>query len=275
MQQRALKRLLRGGSLRWHAEQARSEAYLDGASLAAAETGLRPERFPTECPWTLDELLEYSPARHERPGPHATCSSSSSPTWRRSSSSPGMRRVRASPMVHEPPCQSPALPLPTRTAPGGTVRYAPGPPHAARPRGRTAGFAEAERSQSSAGSLSISLTGKASADGRVRSFPANLRRASSSPYRRKPASSNCAASWLRSVFWLAAMVVRRKSRSSARRSVLLTRPSFRAGLVVLRSAGCAVIRLRRPGRTRFGESGGHGESLRLGVGTFDLQGRPW
>jgi hypothetical protein len=60
-QQRALKRLVRGGSLRRHAEQVLPESYADGVAQAVAETGLPPERFPTDCPWSLDDLLKYSP----------------------------------------------------------------------------------------------------------------------------------------------------------------------------------------------------------------------
>jgi hypothetical protein len=62
VQRRDLKQLLTGGSLRRHAEQSLPGAYLEGVSRAADATGLPPGTFPTHCPWTLDELLEYSPA---------------------------------------------------------------------------------------------------------------------------------------------------------------------------------------------------------------------
>lgn len=72
--------------------------------------------------------------------------------------------------------------------------------------------------------------------------PACCRSAASSAKRRSPASINCAASVLRSDFWLAAMVVSRKSTESGRSSVAFVRPSARADL---RSAGFAPMRTRR------------------------------
>jgi len=61
-QRRRLRQLVRGGSLRRHAEAVLVECYGDGVAQAAAETGLPPGQFPAHCPWTLDELLAYTPA---------------------------------------------------------------------------------------------------------------------------------------------------------------------------------------------------------------------
>jgi hypothetical protein len=61
-QRRRLRQLVRGGSLRRHAEAVLAECYGDGVAQAAAETGLPPGQFPAHCPWTLDELLAYTPA---------------------------------------------------------------------------------------------------------------------------------------------------------------------------------------------------------------------
>jgi Domain of unknown function DUF29 len=45
------------GTLYNHALEVYGEAYTRAVKLAAAETGLPPETFPTICPVTLDELL--------------------------------------------------------------------------------------------------------------------------------------------------------------------------------------------------------------------------
>ncbi len=60
-QQDALEDDVAGGSLRRYAVDVLPEAYRRGVRLAAAETGLRPETFPTRCPWTLDELITFAP----------------------------------------------------------------------------------------------------------------------------------------------------------------------------------------------------------------------
>jgi Domain of unknown function DUF29 len=62
VQQHDLRQYLRSGSLRRHAEDVLPAAHLRGVSQAAAATGLAPGTFPTHCPWTLDELLAYTPA---------------------------------------------------------------------------------------------------------------------------------------------------------------------------------------------------------------------
>jgi hypothetical protein len=43
--------------LRNHAEEILGEVYTQAIERAAAETGLPTDRFPVECPYTLDELL--------------------------------------------------------------------------------------------------------------------------------------------------------------------------------------------------------------------------
>lgn len=45
------------GVLRRHAEFVLSHAYAKAIKRATAETGLPPETFPTECPYTLEQLL--------------------------------------------------------------------------------------------------------------------------------------------------------------------------------------------------------------------------
>jgi hypothetical protein len=56
-QRQELVRLLGRGVLRNHAEAVLSEVYGDAVEQAAAETELPADRFPTECPYTLDQLL--------------------------------------------------------------------------------------------------------------------------------------------------------------------------------------------------------------------------
>jgi Domain of unknown function DUF29 len=56
-QRQELVRLLGRGVLRNHAEAVLSEVYGDAVEQTAAETELPPDRFPAECPYTLDQLL--------------------------------------------------------------------------------------------------------------------------------------------------------------------------------------------------------------------------
>jgi hypothetical protein len=45
------------GVLRNHAEKVLPQAYASAVERAAAETGLPRDRWPAECPYTLDQLL--------------------------------------------------------------------------------------------------------------------------------------------------------------------------------------------------------------------------
>ena len=56
-QQAALEGDLASGVLRNHAEESLAAIYEKAVKYAARETGLPAEVFPTECPWTLEELL--------------------------------------------------------------------------------------------------------------------------------------------------------------------------------------------------------------------------
>ncbi len=56
-QRQELNRLAGRGILRNHASEILAEVYPEAAERAAAETGLAPDRFPAECPYTLDQLL--------------------------------------------------------------------------------------------------------------------------------------------------------------------------------------------------------------------------
>jgi hypothetical protein len=57
-QRQELNRLIGLGVLRDHAEGVRAEVYGEAVERAAAETGIiAPDLFPTECPYTLDQLL--------------------------------------------------------------------------------------------------------------------------------------------------------------------------------------------------------------------------
>jgi hypothetical protein len=47
----------KSSSLLRHAEQVLAEAYLNAVERAASETGLAKTKFPTELPWTLDEIM--------------------------------------------------------------------------------------------------------------------------------------------------------------------------------------------------------------------------
>jgi hypothetical protein len=56
-QRQELSRLAGRGVLRNHAEGVLGEVYPDAIERAAAEKGLSLDRFPAECPFTLDQLL--------------------------------------------------------------------------------------------------------------------------------------------------------------------------------------------------------------------------
>lgn len=59
LQRRELNRDVESGVLRNHAESCLAEAYRDAVEDAAAESGIPASVFPTECPYSLDELLTY------------------------------------------------------------------------------------------------------------------------------------------------------------------------------------------------------------------------
>lgn len=56
-QRQELNRLAGRGVLRTHAEEVLAGVYPEAVERAAAETGLSADRFPTECPYTLDQWL--------------------------------------------------------------------------------------------------------------------------------------------------------------------------------------------------------------------------
>lgn len=56
-QRQELNRLVGRGILRNHASDVLAEVYPEATERAAAETGLASDRFPVECPYTLDQLL--------------------------------------------------------------------------------------------------------------------------------------------------------------------------------------------------------------------------
>ena len=56
-QQFELEKDLEAGVLRKHAQEALAEIYQKAVRFAADETKLPPATFPTECPWTLDQLM--------------------------------------------------------------------------------------------------------------------------------------------------------------------------------------------------------------------------
>lgn len=60
-QRQELSELASQGVLRKHAEAVLAETYLDAVELAVAETGLPLASFPTECAYSLDDLLAYEP----------------------------------------------------------------------------------------------------------------------------------------------------------------------------------------------------------------------
>jgi hypothetical protein len=66
-QRQELNRLAGRGVLRTHAETVLHEVYADAVERATAETGLAADRFPAECPYTLDELLSIELAVEDMP----------------------------------------------------------------------------------------------------------------------------------------------------------------------------------------------------------------
>ena len=56
-QRQELNRLAGRGVLRHHAQEVLADVYTEAVERAAAETGAPRDRFPAECPYTLDELL--------------------------------------------------------------------------------------------------------------------------------------------------------------------------------------------------------------------------
>jgi hypothetical protein len=58
-QQFELRRLIGRGVLRNHAEAVLPETYQEAVQLATCETGMKPDAFPSECPFTLDEALAF------------------------------------------------------------------------------------------------------------------------------------------------------------------------------------------------------------------------
>jgi hypothetical protein len=56
-QRQELAELAARGVLRSHAEAVLSDAYTAAVERAAAETGLRVQSFPEECPYSLEQLL--------------------------------------------------------------------------------------------------------------------------------------------------------------------------------------------------------------------------
>jgi len=57
LQRQELTKALGRGVLRNHAQTVLAEAYADAVELAAAETGLAVKTFPSECPYSLVQLL--------------------------------------------------------------------------------------------------------------------------------------------------------------------------------------------------------------------------
>jgi hypothetical protein len=58
-QHQELAELAGRGVLRNHAEAILPEAYADAVKRAAAETGLAADSLPSECPYTLEQLLSW------------------------------------------------------------------------------------------------------------------------------------------------------------------------------------------------------------------------
>jgi hypothetical protein len=56
-QRQQLNRHASRGVLRNHAESVLPQAYADAIELAAAATGLSPEKWPADCPYTFEQLL--------------------------------------------------------------------------------------------------------------------------------------------------------------------------------------------------------------------------
>jgi hypothetical protein len=61
-QRQELVEMLKSRVLRKHAEEIVDDGYEKAVELASSETGLAPESFPAECPYSLDEILAYSTA---------------------------------------------------------------------------------------------------------------------------------------------------------------------------------------------------------------------
>lgn len=59
-QQAELEDDMKGGALRKYAEESLSAIYGRAVKSAVGETKLPTSTFPTECPWTLDELLSMN-----------------------------------------------------------------------------------------------------------------------------------------------------------------------------------------------------------------------
>lgn len=60
-QRQELRRLAGRGVLRNHAESVLAEVYRDAVERASAETGLALNAFPSECEYSLGELLSFDP----------------------------------------------------------------------------------------------------------------------------------------------------------------------------------------------------------------------
>jgi hypothetical protein len=56
-QREELQDLLQSASLRQHAEQVLDQAYQRAVRRAAVETQMPEAAFPTQCPWTLEQVL--------------------------------------------------------------------------------------------------------------------------------------------------------------------------------------------------------------------------
>jgi hypothetical protein len=56
-QRQELNRLAGRGVLRNHAEEVLAVIYPEAVERAVAETGLSPDQFPVDCPYTFDQLL--------------------------------------------------------------------------------------------------------------------------------------------------------------------------------------------------------------------------
>jgi hypothetical protein len=57
VQRHKLNKLVESGTLRKHAESVMPACYSDALEMAIEETQLPAEKFPAECPWTLEQLL--------------------------------------------------------------------------------------------------------------------------------------------------------------------------------------------------------------------------
>lgn len=54
-----LRDLLDSKTLKNHAEAVLDDAYRDARKLAATETEMKLSKFPGDCPWGVDELLQW------------------------------------------------------------------------------------------------------------------------------------------------------------------------------------------------------------------------